>query len=139
MIAMIIQYLVAGACLLFVVSLPLGKTSSGASLRRGAAVLFLLAFMPSVFFGLISSGSASPNEPRSAADQIGCAVAGVVALALASVVAYAFLEIRKRIKRPSKDAWSEYINLRSTGKTTVRRQTSRRRHTSPLMEDDDDE
>jgi hypothetical protein len=138
MIALIIQYLVAGACLLFVVSLPLGKTSAGASLRRGAAVLFLLAFMPSVFFGLISSGSA-PNEPRSAADQIGCAIAGVLTLATASVVAYAFLEIRKRIKRPSKDAWSEYINLRSTGKTTVRRQTSRRRHTSPLMEDDDDE
>jgi hypothetical protein len=139
MIALIIQYLVAGACLLFVVSLPLGKTGAGASLRRGAAVLFLLAFMPSVFFGLISSGSASPNEPRSAADQFGCAIAGVLTLATASVVAYAFLEIRKRIKRPSKDAWSEYINLRSTGKTTVRRQTSRRRHTSPLMEDDDDE
>lgn len=139
MIALIIQYLVAGACLLFVVSLPLGKTSSGASLRRGAAVLFLLAFMPSAFFGLISSGSASPNEPRGVADQIGCGLVGFLTLALASVVAYAFLEIRKRIKRPSKDAWSEYINLRSTGKTTVRRQTSRRRHTSPLMEDDDDE
>lgn len=139
MIALIIQYLIAGACLLFVVSLPLGKSSVGSSLRRAAAALFLAGFAPSLFFGLITSGTSSPNEPRSAAGQIGCAIGGLVILALASVAAYAFLEIRKRIKRPSKDAWSEYINLRSTGKTTVRRQKSRRGHASPLMEDDDDE
>ena len=139
MVALVIQYLIAGACLLFVISLPLGKSNIGSSLRRTAAVLFLLACMPSVFFGLISNRPAAPAEPRSVADQIGCVVAGLFILALASFAAYAFLEIRKRLGRPSKDAWSEYINLRSTGKTTVRRQKGRRGGIAPLVEPDDDE
>jgi hypothetical protein len=50
---MIIQYLAAGACLLFVASLPISKTAVGAALRRWAAFLFVLAFVPSTCFGLV--------------------------------------------------------------------------------------
>jgi hypothetical protein len=139
MIALAIQYLVATACLLFVVSLPLGKSQVGVGLRRIAASLFLLAFMPSLFFGLIRGGShgARASGPL---HEIGCAIVGLLLVLVSSAVAYAFLEIRKRIGRPSKDAWSEYINLRSTGKTSVRSPKQSRRHgISPLMDQNDDD
>ena len=141
MIAIVIQYLIAASCLLFVVSLPLGKSQTGSGLRRIAAALFLLAFLPSAFFGLIQQGgtntSQSTSEPL---DQIGCALGGLVTVVFLSLAAYAVLEVRKRIERPSKDAWSEYINLRSTGKTSVRNQKqSRRPGISPLMDQNDDD
>ena len=141
MIATVIQYLVAASCLLFVVSLPLGKSQTGSGLRRIAAALFLLAFMPSVFFGLVSRGSTNPPHASGGPlDQVGCALGGFLTVVLLSFAAYAVLEVRKRIGRPSKDAWSEYINLRSTGKTSVRNQKpSRRNGISPLMDQNDDD
>lgn len=141
MIATVIQYLVAASCLLFVVSLPLGKSQTGSGLRRIAAALFLLAFMPSVFFGLVSRGSTNtPHASGGPLDQVGCALGGLLTVVLLSFAAYAVLEVRKRIGRPSKDAWSEYINLRSTGKTSVRNQKpSRRNGISPLMDQNDDD
>ena len=141
MIATVIQYLVAASCLLFVVSLPLGKSQTGSGLRRIAAALFLLAFMPSVFFGLVSRGSTNPPHASGGPlDQVGCALGGLLTVVLLSFAAYAVLEVRKRIGRPSKDAWSEYINLRSTGKTSVRNQKQSRRHgISPLRDQNDDD
>lgn len=138
MIAIVIQYLIAASCLLFVVSLPLGKSQTGSGLRRIAAALFLLAFLPSAFFGLIQQGGT--NTSQSTSGQIGCALGGLVTVVFLSLAAYAVLEVRKRIGRPSKDAWSEYINLRSTGKTSVRNQKQSRRHgISPLMDQNDDD
>lgn len=139
MIATIIQYLIATACLLFVVSLPLGKSSAGSTLRRVAAVLFLLALMPSVFYGVIQHGQQTP-ESAGSAHNIGCSIGTLIGIAILSLLAYAAIEIRKRIGRPSKDAWSEYINLRSTGKTAVRPQKqSRRSGVSPILDQDDDD
>lgn len=139
MIALAIQYLVATACLLFVVSLPLGKSNAGSTLRRIAAALFLLAFMPSVFYGLIQRGQ--PGDASGGpGNDIGCSIATLLGLVVLSLLAYAAIEIRKRIGRPSKDAWSEYINLRSTGKTAVRPQKqARRTGISPLLDQNDDD
>src|SRR5205085_12485811 len=48
----IIRLLVATACALFVLSLPLSKTETGATLRRWAGVCFILAFLPSLVGGV---------------------------------------------------------------------------------------
>lgn len=114
---MIVQYLLAIACILFVVSLPLARTPIGGILRRWAAACFLLALAPALFIGLLRHvirGTAS--SPHS----IGTTIGGVVALVFLCVVAYAILEIRAKLRRPKQDAWSEYINMRSTGKVVVK-------------------
>ena len=114
---MIVQYLVATACLLFVLSLPLGKLPFAGMLRRWAGFLFLLAFLPSLFFGLISA----THEPTTGATQHGgCSVGAILVFGVLSIVAYAILEVRKRL-RPGKsaDAWSDYVGLRTAGKRPV--------------------
>lgn len=50
---MIVQFLVSVACILLVASLPITKTALGAALRRWGCFLFVLAFAPSVFFGIL--------------------------------------------------------------------------------------
>ena len=114
---MIVQYLVATACLLFVLSLPLGKLPFAGMLRRWAGFLFLLAFLPSLFFGLIS---VAPGPTTSASQDEGCSVGAILVLGVLSIVAYAILEVRKRL-RPGKsaDAWSDYVSLRTAGKRPV--------------------
>lgn len=113
---LIVQYLLAIACVLFVVSLPLSRLPIGGHLRRGAAALFLLAITPSVFVGAIrraSSGHSSPQPPFGAT--LGC----LSVIVIVCIVSYAILEVRAYLRRPKSDAWSEYINLRSTGKTVL--------------------
>ena len=114
---MIVQYLVATACLLFVLSLPLGKLPFAGMLRRWAGFLFLLALLPSLFFGLIS---ATPGPTTSAPQDGGCSVGAILVFGVLSIVAYAILEVRKRL-RPGKsaDAWSDYVSLRTAGKRPV--------------------
>lgn len=114
---MILQYLVATACLLFVLSLPLGKLPFAGMLRRWAGFLFLLAFLPSLFFDLIS---ATPGPTTSAPQDEGCSVGAILVFGVLSIVAYAILEVRKRL-RPGKsaDAWSDYVSLRTAGKRPV--------------------
>jgi len=111
---MIVQYLVATACLLFVLSLPLGKLPVAGTLRRWAGFLFVLAFAPSVFFGLVSSTTSSATGRL---QNDGCSFGAVLILGVLSVVSYAILEVRKRL-RPGKsgDAWSDYVGLRTAGK-----------------------
>jgi hypothetical protein len=116
---MIVQYLVATACLLFVLSLPLGKLPIASTLRRWAGFLFLLAFLPSLFFGLITASS--HGHPASGApDHGGCSFGAIFGFMLLSLIAYAILEVRKRL-RPGKsaDAWSDYVSLRTAGKRPV--------------------
>ncbi|MEA2569272.1 MAG: hypothetical protein QOI24_1273 [Acidobacteriota bacterium] len=139
---MIVLYLFAAACALLVVSLPIAGTSIGSMLRRYAGVLFLLAITPALFFGLIGSQSVvgSPSvdgtgtSPGVSANSFGC----VIGFVLLSLLSYAVLEIRRRFRRPKKDAWSEYINARSAGKTIVR-DRDKRPGIPPLAPTDTDE
>jgi Na+/melibiose symporter-like transporter len=115
---MIVPYLFAAACALLVVSLPIARTSIGSMLRRCAGALFLLAIVPAVFMALVGSlrGGTTHSAPEVSLHAVGC----VVSVALLSLLAYAVLELRKRLSRPKQDAWSEYIHARSAGKTVVR-------------------
>ena len=122
---MIVQYLVATACLLFVLSLPLGKLPVAAMLRRWAAVLFLLAFLPPVFYGIISSQR--PTNEASTTASPGCSLEAILGFVILSLLAYGILEIRKRL-RPGKsaDAWSDYVGLRTSGKKPVKKDSPSR-------------
>jgi hypothetical protein len=133
MVALIIQYTFATACLLFVVSLPIWSLSIGAKLRRIAGALFLAAVMPSLFFGLLTS-SPSPGDDGSGAAEAPNALELLGAFVLLSVVSYAILEIRKRMKKTSKDAWSEFVSLRSSGKRPV--SDARTAHTPTLFDEE---
>jgi predicted permease len=133
MLSLLIQYSIAAACLLFVVSLPIAKLQVASTMRRIACALFLLAFLPSLFFGIIAAphhhkGGAAPSSPTSTLALIG----GFVVL---SLIAYVILAIRKRLKKSPKDAWSEYVGLRSSGKRPVGTDP-RTSHTSSLFEEE---
>jgi p-aminobenzoyl-glutamate transporter AbgT len=132
MLSLLIQYSIAAACLLFVVSLPIAKLPIASTMRRIAVALFLLAFLPSLFFGIIAAphhnGGAAPSSPSSTLALIG----GFVVL---SFIAYAILAIRKRLKKSPKDAWSEYVGLRSSGKRPVGTDP-RTSHTTSLFEEE---
>jgi hypothetical protein len=135
-IQMIVPYLFAVACVLLVVSLPIARTPIGSMLRRCAGALFLLAITPAVFFGLVGSQpvSGTSSSPEVTANPFGC----VIGFVLLSLLSYAVLEIRRRFRRPKQDAWSEYINARSAGKTIVK-DRDKRRGISPLAPTDPDE
>ena len=110
-----IAYLFATACLAFVAQLPIARTSLGHGLRRMALVCFLLALAPSVFLGAareVAGRGRSPQIP-------GCASLLVAGLIL-SGLAYAALALRRRFGRPRRDAWADFVNLRSTGKVLPR-------------------
>jgi hypothetical protein len=131
MLSVLVEYSIAVACLLFVVSLPIAKLPIAGTMRRIAGALFLLAILPSLFFGLItpSQGSgAAPSSPTNPLAMIG----GLVVL---SVTAYVILAIRKRLKKSPKDAWSEFVGLRSSGKRPVG-SDPRTSHTSSLFDVD---
>jgi hypothetical protein len=137
MLPLLVQSALALACLLFVVSLPIAKLPIAGTMRRVAAALFLVALFPSVFFGLIArpstatGGPSSPVSPSAAAEPLSV-IAGLVLLCLLS---YAILEIRKRFtKTSSKDAWSEFVSLRSSGKKPV--SDPRTTHTPSLFDEE---
>jgi O-antigen ligase len=133
---MIVQYLVATACLLFVLSLPLGKLPFAGLLRRWAGFLFLVAFLPSLCFGLITTAQ-HQHGPSATPPRTGFSFGAVVGFIILSVIAYAILEVRKRL-RPGKsaDAWSDYVSLRTAGKRPVG--GDRPARTASLFEDPDD-
>jgi len=114
MLSTIIYYCIALACVLAVVSLPLGKTAIAGTLRRLAGALFLLALAPSLFFGIFASPSGSGGGAATANPL--AVLGGIVLLA---VLSYAILAVRKRLTKTSKDAWSEFVSLRSSGKRPV--------------------
>ncbi len=134
MYALFIQYCIAAAGLLAVVSLPIARLPIASTLRRVAAALFLLAFLPSLFFGLITSPSHQPGgEVQSTAGANALEVIG--GLVILSGIAYAILAVRKRMKKSPKDAWSEYVGLRSSGKRPVG-SDPRTTHTASLFEEE---
>jgi hypothetical protein len=117
MVSVLVQAAFATACMLFVASLPILKLPIAAKMRRIAGALFLVAFLPSVFVGLIAPSPATAGASSGGASaEPFSVIAGFVVL---SLISYAVLEIRKRMKKTSKDAWSEYVSLRSSGKKPV--------------------
>lgn len=77
-----------GACLLFVVSLPLGGFALGTMLRKWALSLLVLALAPAVLVSILreavgSTGSAAPSG--------GSVLAGIGFLAILSVGSYLVL------------------------------------------------
>jgi hypothetical protein len=127
MLADIIPILLAAACALFVLSLPVAKTPFGAALRRAAGVCFVLALLPSLIYGLFFSAHLAPDT--STADQpsgaghvhhflanLGC----LAAFAILAVCAYALLRLRARFRSKSKlrDPWDTFFN-RGHGKKHV--------------------
>lgn len=97
---MIVQFLIAAACFLVAASLPIMKTALGAALRRWGCFLFLLAVLPSVFFGLLRE-TARSHMPWN----IGRVLEELVTIAIVAAVAYALLAWRKRAaaeKKPPK-------------------------------------
>jgi hypothetical protein len=118
MYGLLIQYLIAAAVLLFVVSLPIAKLPIARTMRRSAAALFLLAFLPAFFFGIITSpspGGGGVTHGNGGTNPLAI-IGGIIIL---SCVAYLILAIRKGMKKSPKDAWSEYVGLRSSGKRPV--------------------
>lgn len=89
---MIIQCIVAAACLLIVLSLPVAKTALGAALRRWGCFLFLLALVPSIFFGLLHQTMRS-RTPWS----FGRVLEEFCTFLIIAAIAYAVLAFRKRL------------------------------------------
>ncbi len=108
----IIGSLLALACILFTVSLPIGKTAAGRTLRQWAIACFLAAIVPSVACSIFHQASAGGPGGAAGGDVLGL-LGGVAVL---SVLAYAVLKIRARFTRPTRDAWSELVGQRSSGK-----------------------
>lgn len=128
MLADIIPMLLAAACALFVLSLPVAKTQVGATLRRAAGVCFVLAFLPSLIDGLFFSAHVAPGTMSTAGQatgadhlhhllaNLGC----VAAFLMLAVCAYALLRLRARFRSKSKprDPWDTFFN-RGGGKKRV--------------------
>lgn len=97
---MIIQLAVATACLLLTLSVPIRNTPLGQTLRRWGCFAFLIAFAPSLFYGLLHK---SPFFTGTwTAGRIG---EEVLTLLIVAAIAYGVLRLRKRLsteKQPSK-------------------------------------
>jgi hypothetical protein len=97
---MIVQILAASACILWVLAVPLSKTPLGGTLRRWGCFAFLLAFAPSLFYGIL-------HESRFFTGAWSARRIGEEALTLliVAVIAYGVLRVRKRLsaeKQPGK-------------------------------------
>lgn len=148
MIGELIRLLIAAACLLFIISLPLSKTGSGATLRRWAGVCLVLAFLPSLIAGLFYADSASPAAADGAAAVVSPAsdfLAGlgcIAAIVIVPCVAYGVLKLRTRFSSKSKprDPWEAFFN-RGGGKRpfTMHANATRTRGPFPFGYDDEDD
>jgi hypothetical protein len=144
LIAQLIRFLIAAACGLFVLSLPLSKTDTGKTLRRWAGVCFVLAFLPSLIGGLFyaaSTTSPSTTAPAPHGDffsTLGC----VAAVIILGVLAYGILKLRSRFRAKSKprDPWDTFFN-RGGGKRpfTMNPKATRSHGPVPYYDDEDDD
>ena len=142
----IIRLLIAAACALFVLSLPLSKTESGAALRRWAGVCFILAFLPSLIIGVFyvpsAADSAATGTPATAArahdllSGLGC----IAAVIITAFIAYGVLKLRSRFaaKAKPRDPWETFFN-RGGGKRPFTMSANARRSRGPFGFTDDDE
>jgi Na+-transporting methylmalonyl-CoA/oxaloacetate decarboxylase gamma subunit len=84
------------AVVLFLLSLPLGERPAAGALRRAAAFSFILAFVPSLLICAISSLIPRGGSATKAIELMFAGVGFVATLALLSLAAYGFLDLRKR-------------------------------------------
>lgn len=103
------------ACTFFVLSLPLGPAGKG--LRKAAAFLFLLALTPALVVGLATGGAQGPGWNAPDLDFL----EWIGLFTVLSVTAAGILAIRKRLGRQGRDAWSEWVSQRSSGKQPIER------------------
>jgi hypothetical protein len=150
----IIRLLVAAACALFVLSLPLSKTEAGATLRRWAGVCFILAFLPSLVGGVFypapttSTSSTSPVTTTSAPSPSASAPGGdffsslgcFTAFIIAAYISYGILKLRSRFASRSKprDPWESFFN-RGGGKRPFTMNPKTTRSRGPFGYDDEDD
>lgn len=144
MFAEIIRLLLAAACALFLLSLPLSKTETGATLRRAAGVAFTLAFLPSLIISMFYARSANEpagsaagfGSPHDALANLGC----VTLIIIAALGAYGVLKLRSRFtsKAKPRDPWETFFN-RGGGKRPFTMHTTARRNRGPFSFDDEDE
>jgi hypothetical protein len=107
--ATLISLSLAAAVALFVLSLPFGGLAIGKTLRRGALLCFLVAFLPALLSGLVvGAGGIGRGSGVGVLEGIGL-------LTVLALGAYAVLAIRKRLQ-PGRDAWSQYVSQKSAGK-----------------------
>ena len=140
----LIRLLIAAACALFVLSLPLSRTASGATLRRWAGVCCILALLPSILIGIFDAPSASDGIVPSAAASpardflsgLGCIAAAIIA----ALVAYGALKARSRFaaKAKPRDPWEAFFH-RGGGKRPFTMHSHPRRSRGPFGFDLDDE
>jgi hypothetical protein len=105
---MIVQFIVSIACILFVLSLPIAKTMLGAALRRWGCFLFVLAFAPSVFFGILHQ-TVRARMPGSF-ERI---IEELFTIVVVAAIAYAILAWRKRTlaeKKPKRIAMKQPVD-----------------------------
>lgn len=161
-----IRLLFAGAVGCFVLSLPLSKTQSGATLRRWAGVCLVLALLPSFICGVLygpegdavvtdagstTSATSSSTSPTSTSEpstpparspiaaffsRLGCFAAIVIAM----FIAYGVLKLRRRFAAKSKprDPWEAFFN-RGGGKRPFTMDPRVRRSRAPFRFAGDDE
>jgi hypothetical protein len=111
----VLALLIASACVAFVLSLPIGATRAGQTLRKWAAVLLLAAFLPALFVGLVRTMQvASGSAPDG-----GSAIGTIFGLLVLSPIAYAILQLRKRLTPKGRDAWADYVDRKAAGKKLV--------------------
>jgi hypothetical protein len=144
----LIRLLIAAACALFVLSLPLSKTQSGAALRRWAGVCFILAFLPSLIVGLFyvpssadaTATAADPGAAASPAQDVLSGLGCIAAVIIAALVAYGILKFRSRFasKAKSRDPWEAFFN-RGGGKRPFPMNPHARGSRGPFGVDMDDE
>jgi hypothetical protein len=139
MLNLLICYAIAGACVLFMVSLPLGKMEVAGRLRRMSGALMLLAFAPYVFVDLVRAlAHSGPHVVAPRGSMTGGRFLQVVgALALLAPVAYLILLVRKRLTMSPKDREGEWKHVRSSGKRPV--EHDRHGDHAPSLFDDEEE
>lgn len=146
MLAELIRLLIAAACALFVLSLPLSKTDTGATLRRWAGVCFILAFLPSLICGLFynaDNSAAVAADAGSPASELLSGLGCIAAIVIAAVIAYGLLKLRSRFasKAKPRDPWETFFN-RGGGKRPFTMHTNARRSRGPFsfgVDDEDDD
>ncbi|HQR45270.1 MAG TPA: hypothetical protein PK598_04540, partial [Thermoanaerobaculia bacterium] len=114
-----ISFLIASACVVFVLSLPISATKAGQTLRRWAGVLFLLALAPALFMGLVGAMGGTVAAPRAVEGGVGDLLGTVLGLVILSPVAYGILQLRKRFNPKSRDPWADYVDRKAAGKKVV--------------------
>ncbi|MCG3195111.1 MAG: hypothetical protein DIJKHBIC_04381 [Thermoanaerobaculia bacterium] len=114
-----ISLLIAGACVAFVLSLPISATRAGQTLRRWAGVLFLLALAPALFMGLVGTMGGTVAASQATGGGIGDLLGTVLGLLILSPLAYGILQLRKRFSPKSRDPWADYVDRKAAGKKVV--------------------